>query len=74
MTLRRITPLVTALALAVTVVPAANAARPVPLQQSAATKAKVRAVFAQDAQVRAVFQPTAHSVDVLFRRVEWLRW
>jgi hypothetical protein len=73
MTLRRITPLVTALALAVTVAPAANAARPMPLQQSAATKAKLRAVFGQDAQVRAVFRPTAHSVDILFLRVERVR-
>ena len=74
MTLRRIAPLVTAVALAVTVVPGANAARPAPLQQSAATKAQLRAVFRPDAQARAVFRPTAHSVDVLMLRVDRLWW
>jgi hypothetical protein len=64
MTLRRIAPLATALTLAVTVVPAANAARPAPYQSSAVTKAKMRAVF----------RPAAHSVDVLFLRIERGGW
>jgi hypothetical protein len=64
MKLRRIAPLATALTLALTVVPAATAARPTPHQPSAATKAKVRAVF----------RPTAHSVDVLFLRIERSWW
>ena len=64
MTLRRIAPLAAAVAVAVTAAPAANAARPTPYQPSAATKAKLRAVF----------RPTAHSVDVLFLRIDRNAW